>query len=57
MKEYIVRISWYDNRRHFQFKEHIFPTSSIAEMFRKQYRLEAGERIEVYSRELSLISN
>ncbi|MCQ8264808.1 hypothetical protein NF419_02560 [Streptococcus suis] len=57
MEEYIVRISWYDNRRNFKFKEHIFPTSSIAKVFKKRYQLEAGERIELYSRELGLVSD
>ncbi|CYU83470.1 Uncharacterised protein [Streptococcus suis] len=51
MKEFVIRISWYDNRRNFKFKEHIFPTLSIAKMFKRWYRLERGERIELYSRE------
>lgn len=57
MEEFIVRISWYDNRRNFKFKERIFPTLPLAEMFKKRYQLKAGERIELYSREINLLSN
>lgn len=55
-KEFVIRISWYDSRRNFKFKEHIFPTLPIAETFKRQYKLKTGERIELYSRLIDTVS-